>query len=372
MMRKVIFLTISILLVVSACTFKNVDTQEKQYTFALGLRPLPKEFLDWWFENLDELKSENGKLVAYGYDIAETQEVKTSPVLDPSYLPTEYDMREEGLVTSPKNQNHNETCWAFATVGSLESAMLAQLGTDEISQRFPFIPDPYNPDLSEQFVAYYNADWKIIPAYNPQGEYGYLVSWQETNQDIGGHCFFSTYNLIRRGIPLEEDFGYITYDYDWIAWNPTSDSWKYHLVRPDGTVVIPSYDMFADYDTYINTIKSVLKTYGALCVSMIVYKKEFSDYWSSKPSYGEVYIHDDSYSDEKGGHAILLVGWDDDCYDPRNGYYRSIWILKNSWGTDGGDEGYFYLPMITQDEFVNKQCPDWKIEPDYMYVPVFK
>ena len=370
MMRKVIFLVMSILLIISACTLKNFDVQEKQYTFALGLRPLPKEFLDWWFENLDEIKSEDRKAVAFGRDIAQTQTVKTSPVLDPSYIPYSYDMREWGLVTPPKNQGSNGTCWAFATVGSLESAMLTQLGTYEISQRFPFIPDPHNPDLSEQFVAYYNADWKIVPCINNLDsiENGWNLSWQETNHDIGGNAFFSTYNLIRRGVPLEEDFPYITSDYNWIAWNPTNDNWKYYLVRTDGTIVIPPYDKFEDYDTYINTIKSVLMEYGALCVSMMVYE-DFSYYWWNEAKDGKVYFHTWGATDT--GHAILLVGWDD-YYDNDPSYYGPVWILKNSWGTDGGDEGYFYLPMITQDEFLNGQCPDWKIEGRYMYVPVFE
>ena len=364
MMRKVIFLVMSILLIISACTLKNFDTQEKQYTFALGLRPLPKEFLDWWFENLDELKNRNGKLVAYYCDIADTQATKTTPVLDPSYLPTEYDMRKKGRVTPPKDQRPNNTCWAFATVGSLESAMLTQLGTYEISQRFPFISDPYNPDLSEQFVAYYNFDWKLSWKSD-----GWDLSYQETNKDKGGNAFFSTYNLIRRGVPLEEDFPYITDDYNWIAWNPTNDNWKYYLVRTDGTVVIPPYDRFTDYDTYINTIKSVLMEYGALCVGIMVYE-DFGDYWWYWPSYGKVYQR--ISGDKRGGHAVLLIGWDDNYYDNTSGYYGPVWILKNSWGTDGGDEGYFYLPMITQDEFLNGQCPDWKIEGRYMYVPVFE
>ncbi len=36
-----------------------------------------------------------------------------------------------------------------------------------------------------------------------------------------------------------------------------------------------------------------------------------------------------------GGHAITIVGYDDD---------RSVFIGRNSWGEEWGDHGYFYLP----------------------------
>lgn len=36
-----------------------------------------------------------------------------------------------------------------------------------------------------------------------------------------------------------------------------------------------------------------------------------------------------------GGHAVLLVGYDDS---------KNCFIVRNSWGTSWGDKGYFYLP----------------------------
>lgn len=35
-----------------------------------------------------------------------------------------------------------------------------------------------------------------------------------------------------------------------------------------------------------------------------------------------------------GGHAVSFVGWKDDYF-----------ILKNSWGTEYGDNGYYYFPV---------------------------
>jgi C1A family cysteine protease len=37
-----------------------------------------------------------------------------------------------------------------------------------------------------------------------------------------------------------------------------------------------------------------------------------------------------------GGHAMLLVGYDND---------RQVYIVRNSWGTGWGDAGYAYMPF---------------------------
>ncbi len=37
----------------------------------------------------------------------------------------------------------------------------------------------------------------------------------------------------------------------------------------------------------------------------------------------------------QGGHAILLVGYDD---------AKQLFLARNSWGKDWGQEGYFQLP----------------------------
>ena len=38
-----------------------------------------------------------------------------------------------------------------------------------------------------------------------------------------------------------------------------------------------------------------------------------------------------------GGHAVLVCGYDEN---------TKVWIVRNSWGTNWGDNGYFYLPYL--------------------------
>ena len=53
-----------------------------------------------------------------------------------------------------------------------------------------------------------------------------------------------------------------------------------------------------------------------------------------------------------GGHAVMAVGYDDE---------EEVFIIRNSWGTDWGDKGYFYMPY----EYITNRnlCSDfWIIE----------
>lgn len=50
---------------------------------------------------------------------------------------------------------------------------------------------------------------------------------------------------------------------------------------------------------------------------------------------GVVPLPNTSTEDLLGGHAILCVGYDDS---------KSVWIMRNSWGTSWGNKGYFTLP----------------------------
>jgi C1A family cysteine protease len=47
---------------------------------------------------------------------------------------------------------------------------------------------------------------------------------------------------------------------------------------------------------------------------------------------GGVYKH--VTGEQLGGHAITLVGWDDQ---------DQAWIVRNSWGEGWGEEGYFRI-----------------------------
>ena len=72
-------------------------------------------------------------------------------------------------------------------------------------------------------------------------------------------------------------------------------------------------------------IKQELADYGPLVTSMNVYA-DFHDYA------GGIYAH--TWGELDGGHAVMLVGYDD-----AGGY----WIAKNSWSTNWGEDGWFRI-----------------------------
>jgi hypothetical protein len=78
-------------------------------------------------------------------------------------------------------------------------------------------------------------------------------------------------------------------------------------------------------NTTVDMLKNALNTYGPLTTTMDVYE-DFYHYISGAYSYVS-----GSY---QGGHAILLVGYDD------AGQY---FIVKNSWGSGWGEAGYFRI-----------------------------
>lgn len=197
-------------------------------------------------------------------------------------LPPSYDARSFGIVTTPKNQGQCGSCWAFACAGALESHLLA--AGMEVS----------SPDLSEQQQVSCNISMLGCNGGNSNA----FLYWN----DKGPLDEFYFQYTASDSTPCveEEQLGYRITGYHTVS--ATTAAFKDSLYN-DG----PSYWRFAVYD-------------------------DFYTFWGSNTS-GAVYVN--QTSTYQGGHAVLLIGWDD---------AKNAFLCKNSWGSGGPNgDGTFWI-----------------------------
>lgn len=242
----------------------------------------------------------------YDYDIgynADYQLMKYNSSYE-GVLPARYDLREEGFVTPIRDQEGGGNCWAFAGIAALESCIYKATGK--------------SIDLSEENVK------NLVELYSAYG-------WQEDTNE-GGHSEMTWGNLISWiGPVLESDDPYDDYS--------TLSTLMNAVMHVQNVYYLPARTSALDN----NAIKKAIMDYGAVSVVMyadfdspINYDEKTASYFFAVGT--PAYVN----------HAVTVVGWDDN-YD-KNKFpmgdmagSNGAWIVKNSWNTDWGDNGYFYI-----------------------------
>jgi C1A family cysteine protease len=215
-------------------------------------------------------------------------------------LPSSLDWRNNGgnFVSGIRNQGGCGDCWAFATTAALESSLL-RAGVPAAGL-----------DLSEQV----------------------MVSCGNSGGCGGGYISYASDYIRDTGLPNEACYPYGATDG---SCSNRCPDWQSTARK------IAGWSWVTTTSTAVDTLKNALYTQGPLVTTMDVYGDFY--YYT-----GGVYTH--TSGSILGGHAVLLVGYND------AGQY---FIVKNSWGTGWGEQGYFKIAYNEVNGVVN--FGDWSI-----------
>ncbi|EPS73937.1 hypothetical protein M569_00815 [Genlisea aurea] len=206
--------------------------------------------------------------------------------LTDAIIPASKDWREAGIVSPVKNQGHCGSCWTFSTTGALEAAF-AQAHGKGVS-------------LSEQQLV------DCAGAFSNNGCNGGLPS--------------QAFEYIKYNGGLETEDAYPYTGKDGICRYTSENA---------ALQVLDSVNITQDAE---DELKHAVAFVRPVSVAFEVVKG-FKSYKSG------VYTSATCGSSPMDvNHAVLAVG-----YGEENGI--PYWLIKNSWGGDWGDEGYFKIEM---------------------------
>ena len=226
--------------------------------------------------------------------------------------PARYDARDNGWVTSVKNQGNYESCWSFSSLAAIETNLIKNGRADA------------SIDLSENQFAYF--------FYNRQPDkLGYTIG--DYNTTSRGNYLSAGGTLQGTGLALATWAGV------------TTEARSPYMTIPDASlcyaadysvrnVYLYNYSM-TNLAGSVATIKQAILDHGAVAcgINMIAQYYNPVNYSYNCQTAG-------------GNHAIAIVGWDDS-YSKDNFNMKpaadGAWIVKNSYGPEFGDQGYFYV-----------------------------
>lgn len=213
-------------------------------------------------------------------------------------LPPSFDLRDidgHSYIGPVRDQGQCGACDAFAALAAAESTW----------NRAHDLSDAQVIDLSEAFMI-----WDLSPLYD--GLYGCN----------GGYRWDAMTSLVDYGVPLEKDFPYTS----------TYPGANLHWDAPRYTFL----DWYPIPPNDIETTKRVLDSIGAVWETV-----NSQNFWYYQGGIYQDNYNIPSYVDLSApiDHAVALIGWNDTPGDGGMG----TWILRNSWGTGWGEDGYMQI-----------------------------
>lgn len=215
------------------------------------------------------------------------QSKPSQPNFQPSgNIPDSIDWRRNGLVTKVKDQGQTGACWSFAATGALEGHNARRNGQLR--------------SLSEQNLI----DGTNGPPYGNCGTHGGLARL--------------AFNYVKENGGINSEDNYPFEGTDGVCHYDDSDV----AGTCNGFVHVPPGDE--------NALQQAVAQFGPVAVAVDASHPSFQHYSSG--------VYDEpSASNTDHNHAVLVVGYGSS--DSGQDY----WLVKNSWGTTWGDQGYIMM-----------------------------
>lgn len=227
----------------------------------------------------------------YGWDMEKNQAVAVGNSETASIFPASYDLRQKKRIGRIKNQGSTGTCWAFAALSALESAMLPE-------EKLELSPDHMSLNNSFEVNETTGGEYTMGMAY--------LLSWQ--------------------GPVYEKD-------------DPFGDGRTREGLSAVKHVQEVRMMEGKDYEK----IKEAVFQYGGVQTSLysaLRDRNSSSSFYNDRKS-AYCYI-----GTQKPNHEVVIIGWDDNF--PKENFSVNVegdgaFICQNSWGESFGEDGVFYV-----------------------------
>ena len=224
-----------------------------------------------------------------------------------------------------RDQGSYGVCWAFSTISLIETNLIKK---DLVSSDI---------DLSELHLVNYTYNCVNDPLGGLEGDINKFDTSHGSVMQYGGNVEMAANSLLDWEGAVNEDVVPYTTEYvRQVENNQLDDSLAY------GKDVAHVQNFYRVNTTSKEDIKKAVMDYGAVSIS---YWSDQSSNWSTQyyNSLTAAYYCPEGHTTN---HAVNIVGWDDD-YSSDNFATKpegnGAWIVRNSWGSEYGKDGYFYL-----------------------------
>lgn len=217
-------------------------------------------------------------------------------------LPSRFDLRDWGWVSPNKTQGDNDDCWAFATAGAIESALLRTTGV------LYNLSENHVQKLEMKYAL--NGDLRISLTGFAYSGLGYALSW---------------YGVLPTQTPYDDRGMAIDTDFD----DP-----RIHL--QDAMFI------FGGRDDTIELIKKAVLKYGPVSVQIVIGSDE-------PPKLNTT--GDDIAVMNHGIHFVSIIGWDDNYGDNESDDPKGVFFCKESVRGFYDVISYYYPSLLESDEY---------------------